>query len=268
MKKNFLLMIIAFSFFSCSDNLETKVKIKSILEENFELNETPYGFEKGEKTIANGFDTYSEYDEQGNLTLKRQLNPSGSNAAVYIYEYDKNNLLIKTICYTATENIDKVFSYTYNKSKLLETQTVQTALGSIEGYDKYYYDNKLLKKLETYNAAGEMLYFWEYEYDQNSNKTLSTWFVNGVAVQTYYEYNDKNQLIEQVEINESDITTIWNYTYNEQGDVTQEIQMFFDSSQVVSNYVYEYDEKGNWISKQVSQDDEPMYFIERIIKYY
>ena len=244
-----------------------KGAVKSVKEEGFELILGDNELTKGNKTLYSDPDVVLLFNKDGFLTRKQVLNPDGSIMNTYIYEYDKKNQLVKETKYTATENIDRVFTYVYKDGKL-ESQTINTALGSVEYVDKYSYPTEMSMKQESFDKSGNLMYFFDYEYDKNKNMTKKDWHVNNNIVQTLYVYDDKNQLMTQTEINENEIETKWEYAYDEYGNVIVEITTFFDGSQLRRDMMYEFDAQGNWIIKLTFENDNPLFVTERTIEYY
>ena len=244
-----------------------KGSVKTVTELNFELIADGNDLIKGNKSINADPDVVLHFNKNGFLTKKQVLNFDGSVMNTYIYEYDKNNQLIKETKYTATENIDRVFTFTYQNGKL-KSQTIHTALGGVESVDKFSYPTATLMRQETFDKSENPMYFFDYEYDKNKNMTKKVWHVNNNIVQMLYVYNDKNQLVQQTEINENDIETKWQYTYDEHGNITQEITTFFDESQINKDMTYEYDAQGNWIIRLTFADGQPLFVTERSIEYF
>jgi len=244
-----------------------KGTIKSITEESFELITEGDDLIKGNKTVNNDPDVVLLFNKDGFLTKKQVLNPDGSVMNTYVYEYDKENQLVKHTKYTATENIDRVFTFVYKDGKL-ESQTINTALGGVEYIDKYSYPTETTMKQESFEKSSNLMYFFDYEYDNNKNLTKKDWHVNNNIVQTLYVYDEKNQLMTQTEINESEIETKWEYAYDEYGNVIVEITTFFDGSQLTRDMMYEYDSQGNWTIKLTFENDSPLFVTERTIEYY
>jgi hypothetical protein len=273
-----LLLIGCFIAFSCSKQsslsndckkLKLNGLVKTTLENNYEAVATNGKITKGNKNSNGDFDTYLMFNEAGFITQKRLLNTDCTVNSIYMYEY-KKNLLSKLTKYTATENIDKVFVSVYDeKTDLLTTQTTYNAFGKIESTDKYLYKNNLVSEQQTYGGNnGSLVYKWTYEYDTNGNKIKDTWYIDNATIQTTYKFDNKNQLIEQQETNKDNVVTKWKFEYDEKGNLSQEICIFFDNSQTVKKYIYQYDENNNWIEKTTIENNQPTIITERKIEYY
>jgi hypothetical protein len=246
--------------------MDLKGNVKTSKEASFEL--LPDG-SKGGKTFEATPDSYSLFNEKGFITKKQVFGPDGNVSATYLYEYNEDNQLTKETRYSATENIDKVYTYAYGAdSKSLETQTTYTALGNIESSDKFSVENGLITKQESFDALGNPVYYWSYEYDEKGNRNKATWHINNVCIQNVYSYNNNDKLIEQTEINESNISTRWKFAYDDKGNITEETSIYSDGSEVKRTYTYEYDKQGNWTKKTARENGNPLYVSERTIEYY
>ena len=274
MKKTTFLIALSIAFFACdkkqnTTNDLTKLNlhgaVKSVLEETFMLSED---LQKVAKTMDYGFDNLKTFDKDGFITQKLLFTPAGTSTGMYVYEYNNDYLLVRETKYTASNNIDRVFVYSYNKDNQLDTQTSYNALGMTEYVDKFSYPSPTLSVQESFDADGNLLYKWEYEYDANKNMTKKTWHAFGNVVFNTFIYNDKNQLTEQTEITEHGATTRWQYEYDENGNVISEICTYPDGVQIATTFKYEYDKQNNWIVKQIFGNDIPLYQVERTIEYY
>ncbi len=246
-----------------------KGAVKSIKDESFELISESGEFRKGNKTLNSDPDVYTIFNKDGFTTEKKTYNMDGSVANIYMYEYNKDNQLAKETKYTATENIDRVFAYSYDEETgKLESQSIYTALGNLDATNKFFYEGSLMIKEESFDGTGKLNYFWTYEYDKNGNMTKKSWLVNNSVIDMFYVYDDKKQLLEVAEVNESNSMTKWKYTYNELKNLSEEVCVFFDNSELRTDYKYEYDAQGNWIIKFVFQNDLPVFMTERTIVYY
>lgn len=279
MKKTALTFLIILTAIgtSCSEmdnnnndwkKLNLKNKVKSISEQNYEAIEENGNIFKGNKSSNSELDIEVQFNKNGFLTQKTMFDINGKMLNHYKYEYNDKNLLEKTTKYTPTENIDKVYVHLYNKENMLETEITYTALGNTEYTDKYIYQNNLLLSQETYTANGNLYCKWEYQYNKNGKKTKADWHINNTLIQTSYRYNDKDELIEQEELNQDQIKTRWKYEYDNYGNISKEICIFSDNSEGIKKYEYVYDEHKNWTKKITFDNEFPSFITERTINYY
>ncbi len=281
MKKIALLFsIFSIAFFSCSNTKEyadndlnkrnLKGKINAVQESNYEFTVSASGeYLKNKATLGESWNSYVEFNKDGFVTLKKVLDAYGHVVNTYIYEYDYDNLLQKETKYIATSNLDKIFVYEYDKnSRNVSVLKAYTPWETLDYYDEFSYKNNLLTKQETFDNEGNLAYYYTFKYDKNGNMTTEKWHTpnNGINKKEF-TYNDKNQLIEKIETNESKSKTTWKFACDEHGNVIEEISIFADGSTIKRNIEYTYDSKKNWISKSVFENGEPLFLTERSITY-
>jgi hypothetical protein len=121
-------------------------------------------------------ETY-DYDTVGNM-IDEKYYSEGANKSFSLqnekkWEYDKNNRIIK------------VFE-SPNKGEMYLRKT-------------YHYENNDLKEIKVYNLEGNLFYSYLYEYDvQLQKKSVYVSSGNSKRLENEYFYNNKNQLIQEV----------------------------------------------------------------------
>jgi len=231
----------------------------------------------GEDTIKK---TY-RYNTAGLLVEKKEYD---NNTLEYLYKYAYNGkgLMIEKE-YTSLRADSGAFGgttysktiYTYNSSGKCTSETVYYKDGREKNKIIYEYSNTngftVLEKEKrdenkyvpqysnTYDSRGNVTEKILYDYyGKQDERRVRTYDANN-NVLTYESYNENNTFI---------IRTT--YTYNAQNDPIKEVNFRSEDNQYMRIYIYEYDERGNWITR-VTQKEENDYIsneVKRTIKYY
>ena len=145
-----------------------------------------------------------DYDERGNLT---QITIDNLRYTVnYMYEYDAMNRL--TNVYLGESKSILATAYQYNPDGSLKKQTNYNGT-----YTDYAYSHGRLASIRNYGEDGQVLSFFEYEYDKSGNiismkEKAGTWT---------YSYDKVGQLVRAVSPNGK--TTV--YSYDASGNRTE-----------------------------------------------
>jgi len=211
------------------------------------------------------------------------------------YDYDLNGKLIEQKIYSTIDSnaIQQTISYLYEDKELSEEQ------GDGEyGYRiKYmYYDNgNMMAKKYISNSVKSLE---RYEYDDQSNRSLRVCYdgYGELKLREVYKYDNSNNLILK-EWNDYDTTSnsgsiaysiepsllldgerayasnghlkySITYEYDDKNNIAQEIR--YTGSGFVDwkrKYLYEYDERGNWLTLR-NKNKASTYLTKRDISYY
>lgn len=265
-----LLIIILFYNFTLKKNHNASSEFKS----NPKRVET-FFYDLKKKENLSGIQIYTikevqEFDSIGRETNKASFSPNDKleiafsyhyyEYSIYEYKYVKDSVKsLQSINYLNHEG-EKISKISFFNTGLIssiktlidndETNIYETKLNYGDSFgkrliEKYNSDNKIIEELE-YN--GDKIKNQSiYEYDSNGNKI-------GVKI---YRYNKLHLVHENTfDINNNEITN--NLTILIESDTIRQIQ---------TSYIYEYDKRGNYISK-IEQSKEPKYLIKRKIEYW
>lgn len=194
--------------------------------------------------------TKYDYDDFGNA-IKRWDNYGDTND-VTEYQYNGFNEIIRE---KSPAGILKGYSYNADGKKEYEVVYDPCDTDYVYSQTRYYYDYKgrvnkiaVAKDDNTFllGSPNDWIYT-EYEYDQLGNKTKEVKDVNGVELQTTYEYNNQSELIKITEPSGR-----WTKTIRDgRGLVVQNIIGYDTHDILITDY--EYDSNKNLI-RQANSD--------------
>ena len=258
MKTTFNYLIIFLILFSCSANNKKndlqrenlKGNVKSVKEVSYEAVDKFGKITKGKKDWA-WYDSKSnsniKFDKKGNLIEYSDFSSEGELYSKHISTYDDNGKFIEEIKY------DK------DGKKVFITKIKEVENGNAREYKRYdlegnlilkgiskYDDNHNLIESSRYKADGSLDSKIIYKYDENDNKIeYSMYKSDGTLIYQDKSKFDKNG--NEVEVN----------YYGSEGELMAK-----------ANYQYTFDDKNNWITRTLIEDDIPKYIVEREIEYY
>lgn len=228
-------------FYTPDGNLNTIYSYKyddnnNIIEESISFpdghlgNKYTYKYDKKENLIeyknhlGNIFNriTIFLYNEKGNLIEESIKDSEGNLISKWTKEYDENGKIIKSVYYYSSGKIDNIKVYKYNTLNKVTEEIITDS------------DNNLLS--EEYN-----------QYDKNGRKIevkMNIPSYGGMKVKSFYKYDDKGNIIEQID----------------------NTSMGFEKKKIITKY--EYDENNNWIKTIYFDRNKPYGMIERTIEYY
>ncbi len=239
-------------------------------------------FEKG--NIIKEEDVQGKYRRievyENNLKIKK-MTMWGEDTTITLYEYNEDNLQIKTTEYKKNEeltndNVIEQTTFVYNSNKdLIKYQTVELPFDWILNHTKFTIDSKW--EYESYNDNGEIkrkktrysesVYYYrdpvKFKWKPEYKKYKEVYIYDKEDRLNYYaEYDDKNNIIE-LEKNEYRGNLLVRRTmeggkeeirkYNEHEDVVSHKRyqskygVTTEYILVIRNMEYKYDRYGNWI---------------------
>ena len=160
-----------------------------------------------------------------------------------VYVYDKKNI-IKETHYNANKQTTSTQLFTY-EGKNIASVVYLDASGKEEAVEEFKYNqNNDLTYKYSFTVSDNSTYEEQNVYNKNNKIEKSETKLNGtVLISTTYKYDDNNNIV--------------SYTVNN----------FNNKENFSKTFVYTFDEKGNWISKEVSFNKVPTYKVSRTIKY-
>lgn len=243
------------------------------------------------KNITGDFET-TTYNPQGYL----ESFTTEIEGYTTIYTYDAKGRFISLVTTDSKGEFSWGTSNTYDASGLLATQVQKDTFGS--GIGKYEYNaKKQLMWIKTYSAYDDLLRADEYLYDASGNNIRINYYGETMELWAYttFAYDKKNKLLEKREyelpateqpvavdkydagglLTESSkyhkgaLDTRMTVSYDNYGNVTENKVYFAKKDQTnFTTFIYTYDTKGNWLTKEELRDGKLNYKQEREITYY
>lgn len=184
------------------------------------------------------------YDSKGNVNEENLYQGSESVQFKAVYKYDKKNRKISEARYNKNSEKHYETLFKYEGNNLAKKYTVNNK-GEIEYSEDFTYDNKGKELTHTtFEKFDNSTTKDTYSYDAKGNK--ATWEIvkNGkLFMKALYTYDTHNNNI-MIAVNDA---------------TGKEVDK--------REYIYEYDEKGNWTKRTVKINGVPQYIAERQIAY-
>jgi len=213
---------------------------------------------------------YYEYDNRKRVVFEQQLDDSNNVISQTEYFYDNYSNLIERRDYDSTTDSNEITEYEYNGFNEMIEMTLPS--GVMQGWSynsnkkveyevvyypddcnyvysqtKYsYYDDGRVKKIARADDDDIFLlgspdnWVWtEYEYDLRGNKTKVIEDVNGLGLETTYEYNFQDEVTKVTLPNGK-----WTKTTRDGRGLVYKTETGYESTTVATTYYY-YDENSN-----------------------
>jgi len=253
-----IIWINIFALFACThdkvlnnknDLMEQNLNgsIKTIIESTYNLIEKDGEINKGSIEVKR---TY-KYDKMGNMLEEQMATSKFKLRLKHSNKYDNKGNITEKILIDQDDKDDTEIRYTFiynDKGDVLET-------------NEYNTDGILSKK-------------FTFEYDKQGNllvkkeKNLPN---DWIGYKYIYKYDEIGNAIESKKIGpDGKVELQYTYSYDEMGNVIEQNRYFaMDGSETRHSYNYDdFDENNNWRHKEVYQNGQPVYIIEREIEYY
>jgi len=208
------------------------------------------------------------YEDEGTLTYRTDYienenigypNDIKKSERYLFEEYDDNHRILKQL--DKNGNLEVMWSETRNceiKTMYHEGYAVSQSIYDIHGRLIEYWAKNQSNVLYLKNKI-------TYDVD-NKIKTNNDYDSDEITI-TYYLDEDFNQSSKIIQKDSNGNTkTEQTCLYNDRGDVTDVITI--GESNAHKKYAYEYDDKGNWIIKTTTSDNNDIIVYVRHIKYY
>lgn len=228
---------------------------------------------------------YYEYDSVGNNTklftrdndYEHQDSLINTNPYRYISEITTINELIS---HPKIEEIEREsqkhlnWERTYDSIGNILTELSFKENGDTSGYQRYEYD-EYNNKIYFYNEwSKEDNWEYYYEYDrkhsffeeENEPEIKPSKLLQSVRVDfdsrenrkkvsniTFYKYDNKDRLIEEIEYDRGEFKNKYKYEYNDKNQVTKRVFYIYDIDKIASIKTYSYNKEGNMI-KEINED--------------
>lgn len=249
-----------------------KGNIRQFLEENFKPLQ-----QSGELVLGEKLDTKGKrsrltiFDEQGNRIRVNEYTVDNKISAFYVSEFDSLRCNIRTTYFSGDsvaigyllngcdksgkdsvgarynkqdQLVDKMIWYYNEANDLIETLTYK--YGNLESKITYQNDpfgNQVATSI--YSAKDSLTGVYRAEFDSIGNKLVEKFYSKEKLHSIkYMKYDSNRNITEEI-------------TRNAQGKIIGK-----------TNYVYQYDLKGNWIERRLFNFDAPEIITTRKIQYY
>lgn len=209
-----------------------------------------------------------EFDERGNLIHSEyDYDKHGPSDEIYKYYYEKDNLMKMEWFFRNGKNTRLYMTdyYTYNQDSTIHTKIRKDSDDKVYWEFKYKYKKVNGKKELTiyqYENNGELLQEWFYKYDSIGRVIQEPRDYDGSIIGTLkYEYfgNDSVQITEFSEEGETS-GYVESYKIDKNGN-------YIDRDNGNTKYKWKYDKFGNWIEKEVIQENNSWIEYREIIYY-
>ncbi|MDY3319854.1 hypothetical protein PG593_10860 [Riemerella anatipestifer] len=279
MKKLILLFTIPHIFGDCNGQKnENIIKSEEIIYYKFDDNNNLV------RRNGIGYDEFNTYNEQGKIQERSILiwNDFTKKDEVILiekYHYHKDTSLVKTERFDISGEKYGEIENLYNQSNLLE----KTITHSFENGKEVFKQNVSFYKIFEYGSKSEKAKVYGYDEASKDFKLIYTEIStfddrqnlkekklidpkNEVYEINDYVYNENQQVIEKNQ--KLRFPSKINYSYNSNKDIEKWTYTSEDyKGETVYTYTYKYDDKGNWIEKKETCDNEK-YLIKRKLEYY
>jgi YD repeat-containing protein len=264
MKKNFALVLFAFSFlflnvtYSVEDKPVNKPDVKGGIRKSVEYS---YKYKFGQPDIKSKEKQYERtYNEKGFWIecLKFEKNKLYSKGLI---KYDDNNNWIEVVWVDLKGNVKHKYTHKYDaRGKEIE----ETSFDAEEYEENYkitynYNENGDLIEIINYNGDGDIMSKEVNKYD-NMNYLIANinYDENGsIALKHTYKNDGKGNALEIVTVNEKGIVTSkLSQKFNSNGKLLEYIGLN-EKSTVTSKGIYKYNTDGNLIEGLVLITNEP-----------
>ncbi len=224
-----------------------------------------------------------KYDDGGNLIEKINININKINSNTdditkerWVYKYDEAGNKIEEIYYDGSDNVVKRFVNKYDdKGNKIETVSFKKD-GSIFNTTEMKYDSRgNLIEMVSYDSDYKPTWKETYKNDDKGNMIEKAAYAGGNKLLWKMEmnYNNHGELSNKVieGYSKADSTNIHSQIHkiseeNKTGDEINKINI--KKSITGTNYIYVYDDNGNWIKKIMKSGDADIMITERTIEYY
>jgi len=229
-----------------------------------------------------------EYNKKGLLTTRIEYNLMEEGKIYSKHErfYDRDDNIFKSLTHTNGE-LEWEMIYTYKKKKIHEIENYHD--GDLVSTTIYEYKNNY-RKSTWRDLVNDTEQVSEEFYNDDGSYTLENVMDN--QYKTVLKVNSDNQVLETSRFEDDILTESSVAEYDENGNKTKLISIDSDGVQTIRTfeydefnhlvrfgtnhessdfdmeYIYEYDDKGNYISKVYKMYDEVSHYEERTITYW
>ena len=168
------------------------------------------------------------------------------------YECREDGRLLKWEKYDAEGDWDESKTWEYDGDKLLSYEHLEYS--DLDGFPskyecKYKYNGEVLEEIETSNTPAYSTSQCKFsKYDKYGIQEYELYFDGELYSLSYRNYNKNEELVDLYEVDYSGRTYECNVKFNE-NDLVIYDRIVENGEEKVTEYEYEYYQKGNWIKK-------------------
>lgn len=218
--------------------------------------------------------------EQWNYSSYNAFN-NDQHASRQVNWFSNQGLLEKGVFYESNHRL-RWTHYTYHADSVWIRRTLQIDGREEQNQNYWLYElNKYGQQKTLTSLLLDTSVFYKINISFNEQQLPTTLDYsdkknpNIIPCQAQRSYNEQLQLIqEKVYVYDkanqqcSPQPTISTYTYNEQGHILREKTVYFNGTEEIYSYQYQYDDKGNWTTRIHYKGDEVVEATKRKFTYY
>lgn len=245
---------------------------------------------KGNKTEENSYNSerklsskkVCKYDSKGNKTEEIEYNSEGKIEEKYVYVYDKKGNEIESNKYGADGKLEYKYISRYDSKGNKAEEIKYNSDNTISNERAYKYDkrgNMIEVYGKGYYSNGKLKYSDLTKYDEKGNTILSeSTEIKEVPENKGLYYNPLVSLEEQevIYVYHDTETEKKSYVYDENNNIIEECfyTNYLLGSEIMNedgfsvSYIYQFDNKENWIIRKTLEKGNISTIIEREIEYY
>lgn len=237
------------------EDLELIGKVKSLIQNEYEVSLKSGELIKGEIINDNGSNFHLVFDEFGNKIQEISRNSKYLNGfEKFTYEYDSKGNKIEKIYYTPDGSFNTKYSYKYDDNGNIIEMSDSFSEGYLGNKYTYKYDEK--ENLVEYNdyLGRKLDEKYIFEYDENGNEIEENWYnSNGNLVKKWIKkYDDKGNIIENIfYYSEGKIDSRTIYKYDTNNNILEEI-ITDSNNNILSEEYNKYDNNGRIIEVKMN----------------
>lgn len=254
------------------EEMSLKGKVKSITETSYVVRS-----ESGTEKRHNVEWTKWTFNEQGNKTEEIRTEPyTGRMQQRLVFTYDSGGLLMEEKAYKSDSSLSHTYTFQYDKLGNRIEEFITEADGKLNTKYSYRFDSVGNKtEMIGYNMKIPNQHFLTetYAYDVHYNKIKETSEHSSGNHVTVYSYTyDSNGKITELVVSEKhdrlgDSEYKETYTYDKAGNLVEKNYCTADGK-VLDKSLFTYDASGNWISQTTYELGKILMTRERKIEYY
>ncbi len=259
-----LLAIVAFALVSCrgsgtaakktdAQTLGLTGKIKTVAERYHDVTMIgdkahigglqSFGHQDYEFNSAGGYEFITDYDDSAELAV---------SLSIYTYNAEGKLEQIETEYYEDNKTYET--EYDYDDKGNISTIYYFNADGQIDYHTEMAYDDKGNRIVEkSYNSEGDLTHEYQNKYDENGFKVQTKFIKEDGEVDMVqdYKYDSKGNLIENKTTSaDVDLSGTVTHKYDNRSNQVEELNLDADGNEIdKTQYEYEFDDRGNWITK-------------------
>lgn len=250
-------------------------KKQFISADNFILSETIYDSLKNISHFKKSTHKNQIIEEQkntftDNFLVREDYFTSGSALPLKVVKIDRNDEKMKSkVIYSQSLKILDSTAYEYDKNDIVK-ETHYNENKQITSSQLFTYDGKNISSVIYLDANGKEEANEKFKYNQNNDLIFKSTFT--VSDNSTYEeinvYNKQNKIEKSETKLNGNVLISSTYQYDEKNNLLKyEVNNFNNKEKFSKTLVYTFDNRGNWISKDVSFNNIPTYKVSRKIKY-